>query len=204
MVVIILTSTVFVQNKIFLHQTNPQERIECYRKSIEQWLNTNFKIIIVENSGYPFDEFKNNISERFEIISFNEQELPEASYLFGNDSKGASELFSINYSIRHSKIIELGDFIIKITARYFIPNFEEYLYNLNQYDGLCQNDINRCEIVGCHYTKKEVLFDLNGVHPHIEFTYTSRIQSMDAIIILPVLEISPTQAGGYDIRYSSL
>ena len=144
MVVIILTTTVFVQNKCYLYQISAEERIACYRKSIEQWLNTNLKIIVVENSGYPFNEFNEFISERFEIICFNENTLPEARYLIGNNSKGISELFSINYSIRNSKIIK-NDFIIKITGRYFIHNFEEYIKTLNTYDALIQNYINRCE-----------------------------------------------------------
>jgi len=204
MVVIILTTTVFVQNKCYLFQTNHGERIDCYCNSIKQWLNCNLKIILVENSGYRFDEFKSEINERFEIISFNEQELPEANYLIGNNSKGASELFSINYAIKHSKIINNSDFIIKITGRYFIPEFEEYIskFNLNDYDGLCQNDVNRCEIVGCNYNKRNILFDINNVHQHIEFTYTSRIQSLNKVIILRELKINPTQIGGLnEIRY---
>ena len=38
-------------------QTNKQERINTYIKSIKNWLyNTNFNIVVVENSGYYFEE----------------------------------------------------------------------------------------------------------------------------------------------------
>jgi len=202
MVVIILTTTVFVQNKCYLYQTNAEERIACYRKSIEQWLNTNFKIIVVENSGYPFDEFNEFIGNRFEKICFNEKELPEANYLIGNNSKGASELFSINYCIRNSKIIK-NDFIIKITGRYFVPNFEKYIKTLNNFDALIQNDTKSCEIIGCNYYQRNVLFNINTDINHIEFLYTSRIQKLDKILILPRLQINGTQIGGLnEIRYS--
>ena len=145
MVVIILTTTIFVQNKCYLFQTNPEERLKTYLKSIKKWIDfTDLKIIVVENSGYPFDELKEFISDRFEIVFFNEYQLPEAQYLIGNNSKGASELFAINYSIKYSKIITCSDFIIKITGRYFINDFGKYLIDINQYDALCQNDCNRC------------------------------------------------------------
>ena len=128
--------------------------------------------------------------------------MPEASYLIGNNSKGISELFSINYSIRNSKIIK-NDFIIKITGRYFIHNFEEYIKTLNTYDALIQNDINRCEIIGCNYYLRNVLFAINTDINHIEFLYTSRIQKLDKILILPKLQINGTQIGGLnEIRYS--
>ena len=125
--IIILTTTIFVQNKCYIFQRNPEERIKTYIKSIRQWINlTNLKIIVVENSGYQFEELKEYISDRFEIISFNENELPEAKYLNGNNSKGLSELFSIDYSIKNSKIITNSDFIIKITGRYFIPKLSYF------------------------------------------------------------------------------
>ena len=38
-VLIILTSTVNINpTKQFLYQTNPKERLDCYLKSVKQWL----------------------------------------------------------------------------------------------------------------------------------------------------------------------
>jgi hypothetical protein len=74
--IIILTTTVFIQEKVYIYQKDPQERINTYLKSIKQWITkTNFKIIVVENSGYQFDELKEYLSDKFEIISFNEFSL---------------------------------------------------------------------------------------------------------------------------------
>ena len=133
---IILTSTVNVNfNKCYLYQTNKNERIQSYLKSVLQWLNnTKFKIILVENSGYDFNELsseKDIFRDRFEVISFNERELKQCEYLKNNNSKGASELFAINYAVVNSKIINDTVFLLKITARYFIPELEEYLKSFN-------------------------------------------------------------------------
>ena len=111
---IILTSTVNVNtSKSFIHQVNKEERLTAYLKSIKQWLyNTNLNIVLVENSGYPFEEFKDDLityKDRFEIISYNECDLSYASLYFNNlvhiRSKGASELVAINYVFEHSKLI---------------------------------------------------------------------------------------------------
>jgi len=188
---------VYVQNKSFIYQTDPKERIKIYNESINKWKNTNLKIVVVENSGYPFNEFKQFLSDRFEIISFNENEINTP-----NDSKGLSELFSINYAFKNSKIIEKGDFIVKITARYFIPEFEKI--NLKNYHGVCQNDYHRCEIVGCSYDNFEKIFKYQTDVSHIEFLYESRVQQLDKILILKKLEISQTCMGGFNCIINSL
>jgi hypothetical protein len=194
---VILTTTVYVQNKSFIYQTDPEERIKNYNDSINKWKNTNLKIVIVENSGYPFDQFKQFVSDRFEIISFNESEINTP-----NDSKGLSELFSINYAFKNSKIIKNGDFIVKITGRYFVPEFENI--NLKDYQAICQNDYRRCEIVGCSYNNFEKVFKYQTDVPHIEFLYESRIQKLDKILILKKMKISPTCMGGFNCIMNSL
>jgi len=201
-VLIILTSTVFVQNKCYLFQTDPCERLNLYLKSVNQWLQTNFKIIVVENSGYEFRELHDKINERFEIITFNENELPEASYLKENNSKGSSELFSINYALNKTKM--KYRFVIKITGRYFIPNFEEYLSKINlfNYDGLSQHNPARCEIVGCSFSKKEMVFNKDSEHNHVEFVYQQRINQLNKVLQMKELKIEQTQIGGLnEIRH---
>ena len=127
MTTIILTSTVNVNYaKDYLFQIDPHNRIQTYLRSILQWLNkTNFKIILVENSGYKFDELNNEkqiYKDRFEVITFKENEVPEANYLKDNISKGSSEIFSIKYAFDHSKIIHSSNFIIKIFIIIFRKN----------------------------------------------------------------------------------
>ena len=154
---IILTTTVNVNfNKCWLFQTKFNDRLNAYLKAILRWLNdTNLNIVLVENSGYKFEELKEELEkhkDRFEIISFNEKELDEAKYLENDNSKGASEMFAINYAFYNSNLAKKSTFIIKITGRYFIPEFEDYLkeFNLDNYNGLTQFCNDRCKIVGSH------------------------------------------------------
>ena len=198
---IILTTTVFVQDKLYIFQNNPQERINTYLTSINKWLNnTDFNILVVDNSGYTFPEFKEN--EHFQIISFKENEIPEANYLLQNKSKGASELFSINYAFNNSKFKEKSKYIIKITGRYYVPNFKEYLESMNSFDVICQHGMNRCELVGCKKIHFNKLFNISlqqndgSYCNHIEFLYNERINTFDKIVICKQLEIEPTQQGG--------
>ena len=203
-VVIILTTTVNVQSKCYLHQTNPVERLSVYIKSIKQWINTKFRIVVVENSGYTFPEFIESVT--FEKITFDESKLLEAGYLKGNNSKGTSELFSINYAINNSRLIKPGDFIIKITGRYFIPNFN---VNVTGFDAIIQNDRSSCEIIGSSWSHKELIFNtsdiLNG-EPcnHIEFLYKNRILNLNKVMVLKKLKIEGTQMGGADVIRCSL
>ena len=203
MVVIILTTTVNVHNKCYLYQTDPLSRLNIYLKSINEWLKSSFKIVIVENSGHAFKEL--SVTKDQEIIFFNESTLPDASYLKDNNSKGASELFSINWAIKYSKIINPEDFIIKITGRYFIPHFEEYLLgiNLKEYNVLCQNDRCSCEIVGCSFNKIDTIFNKYNLDNHIETTYTRRIKNENKILVLKKLNIEGTPMGGVNtVRYN--
>jgi hypothetical protein len=198
---ILLTTTVFVQDKLYIFQHNPQERINIYLTSINKWLNnTDFNILVVDNSGYTFPEFEEN--ERFQIISFKENELPEARYLLDNKSKGASELFAINYAFNNCKFKEKSKYVIKITGRYFISNFKEYLENINNSDVICQNGMDRCELVGCKKNHFNKLFNISlqqndgSYCNHIEFLYNERINTFDKIFICKRLQIEPTQQGG--------
>jgi hypothetical protein len=219
MTTIILTSTVNVNLNIsWLFQTDAKSRIETYLKSILQWLTkTNFNIILVENSGYNYDELANEkeiYKNRFEVITFTENKLEEAKYLVNNDSKGISEIFSIDYAFRHSKIIHSSNFIIKITARYFIPELEEYLsqFNLDNYDCLTQENRDRCEMVGSHYKNFSDIFNIhlnanelayyNGVH--MEKTWELRTSSYNNILICKSFKIDVTQRGGVNEQYHDI
>ena len=156
MTTIILTTTVYIHNVSYIFQTDPASRIQTYLTSIKKWLyKTNLNIVVVENSGYNFNELnkeKQQFKDRFEVIVFDEKKLDEAKYLKNQWSKGNHEIFAINYAFNNSKMLQSSNFIIKITARFYIPEFEEYLnkYDLNNYDCLVQNDRDRCEVVGSH------------------------------------------------------
>ena len=187
-ITIILTCTVNVNiDKDNLVQTCPKERANTYIKSILQWLNdTTFNIIVVENSDYSFEELnteKEKYNSRFEIIKFNENTHENAQYLKNNKSKGDSEIFSINYAFDKSNLIQSSHFIIKVTGRYFIPTLEDYLheFNLNEYECLTQNNRNRCEMVGCHYTNFLDIFNTNidDINKNMDvYSYNGHIETL--------------------------
>lgn len=210
-ITIILTSTVNVNLiKRFLHQKDKNDRINTYLKSIHRWLNeTKFNIVLVENSGYIFNELENEqkiYNDRFEIITFNEKEVEEAKYLFNIISKGASEMFSINYAFIHSKIIKNTKpiFIIKVTCRYFIPELEEYLkkYDLNNYDCLVQKNPNRCEMVGSHYNNFNHIFNINLLDENnnynglVEYIWKYRTSMYKNKLVCKLFNIEKTCRGG--------
>ena len=129
---IILTSTVNVNfNKCWLYQTSVNDRLQTYLSAILQWLTkTTFNIVLVENSGYNYDELsaeKELYKDRFEVITFIESEQEQAKYLENNNSKGASEMFSINYAFNNSNIIKQSNFIIKITFGEFRLYFSYFM-----------------------------------------------------------------------------
>ena len=210
-ITIILTSTVNINPiKWYLFQRDKNDRLQAYLKSVSQWLTkTNFKIVLVENSGYDFNELnaeKELYKDRFEVITFIESELEESKNLTGNTHKGASEIFAINYGFNQSKMTKSSDFIIKITARYFIPGLENYLkkHDLNEYDCLTQNSRINCEMVGSHikffhHVFNTHTFDKNGQYVcHIESLYEERISEYTRILICEPFQIEPTRMGGID------
>jgi hypothetical protein len=231
-ILIILTCTVNVNHyKHFLYQTDPNDRLQCYLKSIKQWLEkTNLKICVVENSGYTFSELSEYIdkyNDRFELLTFNEFTLSnDLHHIMYNVSKGASEMYSIIYANKNTKFTN-NNFIIKITGRYFILDFEKFLsdiditkrtkhvginYNKNLIIGLRQSNHQRCEILGIHKFLFDILFRLNlsnddGVFfPHVETIYRDRfiLLNQENIIDCPKFEIEPTQMGGWNTIVTDL
>jgi len=215
-ITIILTTTVTVQNKSEIYQTNKQDRINTYLKSIRQWLSkTNFNIVVVENSGYYFEELKEELelySGRFEIITFNESELPETNHLINNPSKGVSESYSIYIAHLKSSIIPKSLFIIKVTGRYFVPGFEEYLsiVDILSYDALTLCNQNKCEIIGTNVKYFYNVFDINLKNAngefdgHVENIYKYRMSLIPNVFRCKQLNIEPTQQGGFNIMINSL
>lgn len=212
MSIILLTTTVNVQNKNWLRERDPCERIATYTRSLSQWLElTNFPIVVVENTGYRYDEWKDwkdEYKDRLEIITFKEDELESAKYIKEDKSKGASELFAIEYAYLNSRMIQRYSFLIKITGRFFIPGLELFIekIELKKYMALNQNDINECQMVGvnilyfyCVFYPK--LINFKGEYDeHVENIYKERILNLmsEKIIRCPSFQIRPTIGGGND------
>lgn len=211
---IILTSTVVINPiKCWMFQRDANLRLTIYLKSIKEWLEkTNFKICLVENSGYTFEclnEMKEKYKDRFEIISFDEKY--EALHLLYNNSKGASEIFAINYA--YNKLIKNPSnkdikYIIKITARYFIPDFYEYIENKDCL-AIRQNNNDRCEMVGCHKDLFYDIFDPNLFTGHVEAVYKKRIDDVyktnnNSVLNCKVFNIESTKRGGGDESFNTI
>lgn len=203
MTTIILTSTVNVKDHIsYIFQKDNTSRVQSYLSSVLKWLNnTQFNIVLVENSGYNFDELneeKIKFKDRFEVIVFDEDTLNEAEFIRHAPSKGRHEIFAINYAFNNSKLILLSNFIIKITARYYIPEFETYLnnYDLNNYDCLVQNNRDRCEVIGSHKKYFNNIFNMYITNDHIEAVWKQRTSIYSNILICDIFQIDKTQRGG--------
>jgi hypothetical protein len=216
MTTIILTATVNVSNKGALFQINPNERLQSYLKSIRKWLNeTSFNIILVDNSGYPFNELddeKKIYQDRFDVISFKENELPLSKHLQNNRSKGASEIFAINYAFYNSWLRTKTNFIIKITGRFFIKQLAEFLnqYDLTKYDAITQSDNYRCELVGCHPDNFWYIFNITLLSDSysydgtIETIWRDRILKYNNVIACDLFQIDETQRGGVNEKYNTI
>ena len=214
MTTIILTTTVYVNRKIkYLYQIDPKERLKLYLESIQNWLTkTNFQIIVVDNSGYSFHELsteKEKYKDRFEVITFKENELNMCKYLERNESKGASEMFSINYAFNRSRLKEKTIFIIKVTGRFFIKDLEAFLnkHDLTKYSALRQNDKNRCEMLGCHRDYFWYIFSMFLItdkfkfEPHVENVWRDRIAKYTQVLVCPPFPIQETQRGSLKEKF---
>jgi hypothetical protein len=219
-IVIILTMTVYISNSniALTTQVDANDRIKDYIKTVRLWLkHTLFKIVLIENSGYRFEELSDELklhNQRFEIITYNENTLDDVtkSTLLYAYNKGSSELFAINYAYKHSKFIQSCKFIIKITGGYFIQDLESYLiqYNLDSYDVLVQNNIKlypRCEMVGCHKKNFDHVFSMkfnNTSCNMVEIIYRNRCLTYSNILECKRFTIEPTQRGGINMIYDDI
>jgi hypothetical protein len=215
-VTIILTTTVNVDTKIDnVAQNQSDIRKGYYLKAVRNWLkNTELNIVIVENSGYTYPELATEITEyasRFEIISFKESEQADEAYLVDYHDKGAHEFYAIDYAIKHSKLAKQSNFIVKITGRYYIPGFENFIKDvpLENYLALRQSNGNRCEMVGSHMNYTSTFFnpDMGGdTGVYAEALYAARIGQIpdEKVLVCPVFEIEETLQGSNNNKHMNL
>jgi hypothetical protein len=212
---VILTSCVNPRShKNAIDQKNVKDRLDCYLKSITQYLEkTTMNIILVENSGYTFEElndYKLKYSSRFEVITYNEEILDECKYLDNYISKGESEVFSIRYAYENSKLIQLLNptHVIKITARYFTSDIQKFIdtIKLGDYDYIKQHQSRRCEIIGCNTKFFNDIFKLRAQEPskdQIEEYYLGLIKNY-RLLNLKLFQIENTKRGGYHGTFNTL
>jgi hypothetical protein len=212
---IILTTTVYV-TKESSFQVNYKDRINTYIKSIRLWLKkTKFNIIVIENSGYYFKELEEELNiykNRFEIITFKESQTNYSEFQMHLQSKGGLEINSIHYAFNNSKFLSKSLFIIKITGRFFINDFENFINSkdLSKFDCLKQYFNYRCEIVGTNIKNFNIIFDKNlfinnGIYDyHVENVYAYRFSLFKNVLVCPIFNIEPTQRGGLNEIYTKL
>lgn len=212
-ITIVLTCTVNPHNNIrTLKMKDPTQRKNIYIDAIRRWLNeTSFVIIVVENSGYRFPELDHErqlFHHRFEILSFTESERNEYDLIQSNTSKGVHEFIAMWHAIEQSRFRDETLFWIKITGRYFIPEFENFLQTQDVQTSLAlrQSNKERCEIVGAHYSIASYVFFPFEKKSRVETIYKKRISQLPTknTIICPVFHIYPTLSGGHKKYIHSL
>jgi len=193
--VILLTTTVHVIPSQQSGQYDPSVRKLVYLSTIRRWLSeTKFDIVVVENSGYKFEEIPKN--DRLEIVSFCRFDMPPHIQFFldNNPDKGNHEMYAIDQAINRSKKLRECEFFIKVTGRYFVPELKNLPSDI---DFVAQSDSTRCEILGCRRSLATNLFYFPSYDAHVEETYAARLlRSKDKKIFrLPLMSIPPTQMG---------
>jgi hypothetical protein len=198
-------------------QTDPREREATYRNSLLLWLtHSPFRLIIVENSGFPMSASWLGLSEtlvssRVQFVLFDESKDKEAIAvgLPRLPSKGAHELFAINRAMTESPVLYQAPFVIKITGRFFIPKFLEALQqrqpDVTKAVAVRQADAHRCQVVGCATPYSHLLFamDKHLLVPNptviLESVLARRLEEpwvKPHLVVLPPLPIAPTKSGG--------
>ena len=181
---IILTTTVNVFNVNKVFQKSSSERLQTYISSINKWLKTDFKIVVVDNSGYTFPEIKP--TKNLHIISYfyNKIDVNESDkfILFSNE-KGHHEMLAINYAFNHIPNEWKYEKIFKLTGRYFIPNFKQYVDNIPQ-EALyyIQNRDVMCELYGGKRENVIDLFKLPTIKNKRQISETIKKERIDEIL----------------------
>lgn len=120
-------------------------RLDLYRRSIGRWLKeTSLPIFVVESSGYTFPEFKDT---RLKVFSFD---LP-GPYSSSSQYEARSLITALE---AFEADMETYTHVLKVTARYFLPEIESILQNVEpDLDVYLQNTHDR-EI---HWNNSELL-----------------------------------------------
>mgnify|MGYP001430947608 CR=1 FL=1 len=121
---ILLTTCIDINQCKGVKRSDFKVRLKDYKKSINDWINTNYNLLIVENSnnGKYFKDYEN---DRIEVVTFNGNNFPR------HLGKGYGERDAILYAINNTKKFKHIDKYFIITGRYFIHNIEEWTKDLN-------------------------------------------------------------------------
>lgn len=103
---------------------DPTIRRTHYIKALNFYLNHKYlKIVFCENSGHDLTPyFEREIDNgQLEILTFQGNNYPLEL------GKGMGEFNCINHAMNHSAFIAKSAFVFKITGRYIVKNFEQFV-----------------------------------------------------------------------------
>jgi len=128
---LILTCTISPGDMPNVVRNDIKIRFNDYKKSFNFWLtskNVN-KIILIENSGYDLDFFRERAEEfpnkKIEIISSNLNNTFDKKL-----GKGYGEFLCLNEIFENSIIVKNTNYFLKVTGRYCVNNLETILKDL--------------------------------------------------------------------------
>lgn len=120
-----LTACVNPQGMAYTKLNNPEVRLRQYKTALDWYLaNTNFQILLVENSNWDFSVDYNAYidSGRLEFLTFDGNGYDRSR------GKGYGEAIIIEYGLEHSKLIrnmDSSELLIKVTGRLSCDNINE-------------------------------------------------------------------------------
>lgn len=123
-IVLLLTGTIHVNNKSFTLLINADQRRKEYIETINYYLDKYpFPVVFVENSNENLSPYfeKEIKRERLEILHF------DGNNYSAEIGKGLGELKCIEYAVKNALTITENSFIFKITGRYKILNFPNFI-----------------------------------------------------------------------------
>lgn len=182
--IIILTTTVEIFNVYKVFQKDKNKRLNTYLNAIQKWLNTDFKIIVVDNSGYTFPELEKN--NNLHILSYYHNNIDvkeENKFILTSVEKGHHEMFAIYHAFNNIPSSWIYDKIFKLTGRYFIPNFKHYIDNI-PHEALyyIQNRDVMCELYGGKKDSVIDLFKLPTINNKRQICETIKKERIDEIL----------------------
>jgi hypothetical protein len=113
-------------------------------------------------------------------------------------------MYAIQYAYANSIFLKQAIYIIKVTARFFIPELEFYLKTIPlNYDCIVQHDIDRCEMIGVHVKHFNTIFNYKMCSDHVE-TYYKTMTSFYKKLKCKKFFIEDTQRGGVNELFNSI
>ncbi|MDN3204702.1 hypothetical protein [Algoriphagus sediminis] len=118
---LLLTSTINPRDYEFVGRKGIVNRENDYLKAVRFYKTFGFPIIYIDNSDYVSEQIQSQISQ-----------IPNSQYLAFDSlesfrGKGHGELEILKYAFDNSEFLCLCDYFIKISGRYIVTNFADFI-----------------------------------------------------------------------------